>query len=108
MADSTARRRGPKPSSSPPKSTTTTDEEPEDSTSRVISPLDLLRVLLTLILASCLLSYYLTSGSSFLFNYNPWFLNVSKLSSWWAGPLVLTPAQLALFNGTDSSKPIYL
>jgi len=108
MANSTTRRRGVKPSSSPSSSTTTTDQDLEDTTSRVISPLDLLRVILTLVLASCLLSYYLTSGSSFLFNYNPWFLNPAKLSSWVSGPLLLTPAQLALYNGTDPSKPIYL
>jgi predicted heme/steroid binding protein len=107
MAQSTTRRRGPKAAPSPSKSTST-HQELEDSTSRVISPLDLLRVVLTLILASCLLSYYLTSGSSFLFNQNPWFLNPSKVLGWLSGPLLLTPAELALYNGTDPSKPIYL
>jgi predicted heme/steroid binding protein len=74
----------------------------------VISLLDVLRLLLTVGFALCLLSYYLTSGASFMFSYNPWFLNPSKLSTWWSGPLLLTPAQLALYNGTDPSKPIYL
>ncbi|KAJ9616828.1 hypothetical protein H2200_000547 [Cladophialophora chaetospira] len=109
MSDSKPRRRRPKPSNSPSKSiTTTADGDLEDTNSRIISPLDILRVLLTLIFASGLLSYYLTSGKSLLFNYNPWFLNASKLSHWWSGPLLLTPAQLALYNGTDPSQPIYL
>lgn len=109
MNESNARRRGPKPSSSPSKPTSSkTDGDLEDTKSRIISPLDVLRVLLTLVFASCLLSYYLTSGKSLLFNYSPWFLNASKLTHWWSGPLLLTPAQLALYNGTDPSQPIYL
>ena len=109
MSASTARRRGPKPPSSPPRpSTIDADDEVEDLDLRIISPLDILRVFITLIFATTLLSYYLTGGKSFLFNYNPWFLNTSKLSHWWSGPLLLTPAQLALYNGTDPSQPIYL
>jgi predicted heme/steroid binding protein len=108
MADSTIRRRGAKPSSTPVKSTPADDAELDDSTSRVISPLDILRVFLTLIFVACLLSYYLTSGASFVFNYNPWFINPTQLAIWWTGPLLLTPAQLALFNGTDPARPIYL
>lgn len=109
MSAPTTRRRGPKSSFSASKSSTpNVADELEELDSRIISPLDILRVLVTLIFAACLLSYYLTSGTSFLFNYNPWFLNPSKLLHWWSGALLLTPAQLALYNGTDSSQPIYL
>ncbi|OCT50259.1 putative heme/steroid binding domain protein [Cladophialophora carrionii] len=108
MSDSATRRRRPKVTSSASKAAAHLDDQPEDTNSRVISLLDVLRLLLTLVFASCLLSYYLTSGASFTFNYSPWFLNASKLSTWWSGPLLLTPAQLALYNGTDPSKPIYL
>lgn len=82
--------------------------EVEDQHTRVISLLDIVRVIATLIGVSCALSYYLTSGSSYLWNYNPWFLNAPKLAHWWTGPVNLTPEQLALFNGSDPEKPIYL
>merc|ERR1711939_215707 len=64
--------------------------------------------ILTLIGVSCALSYYLTSGASLFWNYQPWFANTAQIVQWWAGPLQLTPDQLALYNGTDPKKPIYL
>ena len=54
------------------------------------------------------MSYYLTSGESFLYGYSPWFTNGKQLAYWWTGPVNLTPAELALFNGTDTQKPIFL
>ena len=108
MDDSTGRRRIRRASPAASKTTTDTRVEPEDTTSRVISPVDILRVFLTLIVASCALSYYLTSGSSFIFNYHPWYLNVPQMKHWISGPLLLSPEQLTLYNGTDPSKPIYL
>ncbi|KIV81566.1 hypothetical protein PV11_03742 [Exophiala sideris] len=95
-------------SSSVPPAVSSQSDEIEDRNARVISLLDVLRVIVTLIGVSCALSYYLTSGSSYLWNYNPWFLNASKVGQWWAGPLNLTPEQLALYNGSDPQKPIYL
>ncbi|KIX07396.1 uncharacterized protein Z518_02049 [Rhinocladiella mackenziei CBS 650.93] len=82
--------------------------EVEDAKASVISILDIFRVIFTLFGVSCALSYYLTSGSSFLWNYHPWFTNPSHIAHWWRGPLLLTPEQLALYNGTDPQKPIYL
>ena len=109
MDSSTTRRRPPNSQSATTSKPSSSSSSPlEDQSSRVISPLDILRVLLTLLGATCALSYYLTSGSSFLFNYNPWFTSPSQLAHWWTGPLLLTPEQLTLFNGTDSTKPIYL
>ncbi|KAI1621112.1 dihydrofolate reductase [Exophiala viscosa] len=95
-------------SSAIPPAASSQPDEVEDQHTRVISRLDVLRVIITLIGVSCALSYYLTSGSSYLWNYNPWFLNAPKVGQWWAGPVNLTPDQLALFNGSDPSKPIYL
>ena len=43
---------------------------PED---RGISILDILRVLVTLIIASCSLSYYITNSESVLWGYRPWY-----------------------------------
>lgn len=83
-------------------------DEPEDQTSRIISPLDILRVIITLIGVSCALSYYLTSGTSLYWNYDPWFTHPAKIAHWWQGPLYLTPDQLTAFDGSDPNKPIYL
>ena len=38
-----------------------------------ISILDIIRVLITLVVASCALSYYMTSSESLLWGYRPWF-----------------------------------
>lgn len=38
-----------------------------------ISLLDIIRVLVTLVVASCGLSYYMTSSESVLWGYRPWF-----------------------------------
>ncbi|KAK7898039.1 hypothetical protein LTR67_004671 [Exophiala xenobiotica] len=109
MADSSVRQRQQKiKSPSSLQELSSQPDEVEDQSSRVISLLDVLRVIITLIGVSCALSYYLTSGSSFIWNYHPWFSNTAQVAQWWAGPLQLTPDQLALYNGTDPKKPIYL
>lgn len=110
MDSPTVRQRVSKGQANPttPKRSSSPSDEVEDATSRVISVLDILRIVLTLIASSCALSYYLTSGSSYLWNYHPWYTNPSQVARWWNGPLLLTPEQLALYNGTDPKKPIYL
>ncbi|EXJ94917.1 hypothetical protein A1O1_00035 [Capronia coronata CBS 617.96] len=110
MDSSSIRQRAPKgqPPSNPSKRAYAQPDEVEDANSPVISVLDILRIILTLITVSSALSYYLTSGSSYFWNYNPWFANPSQVERWWRGPLLLTPEQLALYNGTDPKKPIYL
>jgi|SRR5271170_3542788 len=55
------------------------DSEIEDS-GRVLSVLDIIRVIITLIGASCALSYYITSGESYLWNYHPWILKPGAIS----------------------------
>ncbi|RAH73187.1 putative heme/steroid binding domain protein [Aspergillus aculeatinus CBS 121060] len=75
---------------------------------RGISILDIIRVLATLVIASCGLSYYMTSSESLLWGYRPWFTRLPVLMRFLQGPLTLTPAQLALYNGTDPTLPLYL
>jgi len=108
MADSTLRQRSGKSGST--QSAAHSDEASSgvEDNGRAISVLDIIRVILTLIGASCVLSYYLTSGESALWGYKPWFIQPKALAYWWSGPLRLTPAQLALFNGSDATKPIFL
>ncbi|EXJ90117.1 hypothetical protein A1O3_03186 [Capronia epimyces CBS 606.96] len=110
MDSSSIRQRAPKsqPSSSSSEHSYSQPDEIEDANTRVISLLDILRIIFTLIAVSCALSYYLTSGSSYFWKYNPWFASPSQVARWWKGPLLLTPEQLALYNGTDPEKPIYL
>ncbi|KAL1837517.1 hypothetical protein VTJ49DRAFT_3684 [Mycothermus thermophilus] len=96
--ESSARRRKPTP-----------QDETTDSSQDEIG-LDILRVLTFLLLASCGLSYLVSSGESFFWGMS----NPSKVlqPAWWLkqlrGPLYLTPSELAQYDGTDPSKPIYL
>ncbi|KAL2395251.1 hypothetical protein ABEF93_002740 [Exophiala dermatitidis] len=110
MESSSVRRRGPKIEPSPDTNRTQKSQagEIEEGTDHAISLLDVLRIIITLFAVSCALSYYLTSGSSLFWNYNPWFSHPAQVVRWWKGPLLLTPEQLAEFNGTDPQKPIYL
>ncbi|KAI9044022.1 putative heme/steroid binding domain protein [Aspergillus affinis] len=73
-----------------------------------IGVLDILRLVLTLAVASCGLSYYMTSSESLLWGYRPWYTRVPVLMRYLQGPLYLTPAQLAPHDGSDPSIPIYL
>lgn len=73
-----------------------------------ISLLDILRILATLIGVSCALSYYLTTGTSLLWGHHAWYTNPSALAAYLKGPVNLTPAQLAQYDGADETKPIYL
>lgn len=106
MADSGVRQRKPvKGSATTSKSDTISNRvELEDSSSRIISPLDILRILVTLLAASAALSYYLTD--TFTWGYQP---NLRKLQQQYLkGEVTFTPAELALHNGTDPSLPIYI
>lgn len=49
------------------------NEEEEEEEQVGISVLDIIRVIVTLIIASCTLSYYMTSSESVLWGYRPWF-----------------------------------
>lgn len=49
------------------------EEEEEEELSTGISIVDILRVFVTLIVASCGLSFYMTSSESLIWGYKPWF-----------------------------------
>ena len=107
MSDAGVRYRAPKP---PTKATPSADSVPDkvEDAKPVISILDVFRLLLTLIGVSCVVSYYITSGDSLIWGYKPWFSKPGALVRYVQGPVNLTPDQLALHNGTDPKKPIYL
>lgn len=52
---------------------TTTQRTRRTSEDRGISVLDILRILVTLIITSCGLSYYVTNSESVLWGYRPWY-----------------------------------
>ncbi|KAF5855376.1 hypothetical protein ETB97_009338 [Aspergillus alliaceus] len=94
---------------STPQPRSTAPEKPSNRNAKTgPSILDIIRVLVTLVVASCGLSYYMTSSESVLWGYRPWFTRWPVLIRYLQGPLTLTPQQLSLYNGTDTSLPIYL
>ena len=107
MSDAGVRHRASKP---PTASTQTADNVPSKAkaSGRVLSILDVFRVILTLVGVSCAVSYYVSSGNSLIWGYKPWFTQPGALNRYMQGPVNLTPEQLALFNGSDPKKPIYL
>lgn len=128
MADSEAsvRRRKPEPKSAAPAvaETTPIESEPEtyvekkrpapkkriDEEDAYTPYVDIFRVITFLFLASCGLSYLISSGETFTWGMKnpPNYLKVD----WWKtklrGPVYLTPLELSAFDGTDPTKPIYL
>ncbi|KAJ5856830.1 hypothetical protein N7455_007724 [Penicillium solitum] len=81
------------------------DETDQD---RDISVLDIIRVIVTLLIACGGLSYYMTSSESVLFGYRPWYTRWPVVKQWVQGPVTLTPSQLSLYNGTDTNLPLYV
>ncbi|KAH7055859.1 cytochrome b5-like heme/steroid binding domain-containing protein [Macrophomina phaseolina] len=72
-----------------------------------VTVLDVLRVLGGLVLLSFALSWFVT-GESVLWGWRPWFSRVDGIKAWMRGPVLLTDEQLAAYDGSDPSKPIYL
>ncbi|KAI1343920.1 cytochrome b5 [Xylariaceae sp. FL0016] len=72
--------------------------------------LDILRVLSFLLAASCGLSYLISGGESFTWGVRqyPKYMQVDWWKTQLKGPLYLTPSELALYDGTDETKPIYV
>lgn len=72
-------------SSGPNRDTNTPTPQPSRHTSnedRGISVLDIIRVLVTLVIASCGLSYYVTNSESVLWGYRPWYTRWPVLKSY--------------------------
>ncbi|OAA63033.1 heme/steroid binding domain protein [Cordyceps fumosorosea ARSEF 2679] len=110
MADSELRQRKAKGDDGQTKQSTkrrTTDEEDYDSSSL---RLDILRVLTFLFVASCGLSYVISSGESFFWGMQnkPNYLKPEWWKAKFAGPIYLTPDELSQYNGYEKGKPLYL
>lgn len=73
-----------------------------------VSVLDIGRLIVLLLFALGGLSYYTTAGESILFNKRPWFTRPDVVKQYLKGELLLTPAELAKYDGTDPSLPVYL
>ncbi|KAK3990746.1 membrane-associated progesterone-binding protein 4 [Cladorrhinum sp. PSN332] len=130
--DATVRRRKPEPEDNNSKPVTSSESEPIDSDNekkkakkskrkkskledveeydRFDMILDIARVVSFLFLVSCGLSYLISGGESFFWGMSdpPNYLKASWWKSKLSGPLYLTPEELAGYDGTDPSKPIYL
>lgn len=71
---------------------------------------DVLRVLSFLLFVSCGASYLVSGGESFFWSMKvpPKYLRVETWKGLLNGPRYITPEELALHDGSDPSKPIYL
>jgi predicted heme/steroid binding protein len=96
----------PNPSAPPPPPKPPSKSKPKSAS--LITPLDVLRTLTGLLLLNSALSYFLT-GTSFLWGHpRPWYLRPHRIAHYLRGPLLLTDAQLSLYNGSDPALPILL
>ncbi|OKL63629.1 hypothetical protein UA08_00951 [Talaromyces atroroseus] len=87
------------------------EEDDDDDDEFYISLSDVIRIILTLIALSVGLSYYVTSGESYIWGFErqrPWWMRSNDIKQFLKGPVNLTPSQLALYDGSDPSLPIYL
>lgn len=100
------RRRNPQSTNADAKKVST-KVEIEDKSSSVISVLDILRVIVSLVGISLAASYYVTSGESFIFGQpRPWFTKPAQLKHYFKGPINLTVKELAKFDGSDPSSTL--
>ncbi|KAF2124727.1 cytochrome b5, partial [Dothidotthia symphoricarpi CBS 119687] len=73
-----------------------------------LSVLDVLRIAGGILLLSSGLSYLSTSGTSMTWGYNPWWTRAREWKALMNPPLHLTDADLAKYDGTNPTLPIYL
>ncbi|CAG7932549.1 unnamed protein product [Penicillium olsonii] len=90
------------------KASDTPPRQQRDETNHGIGLLDIIRVIAILVIGSCGLSYYMTDSESVLWGYRPWYTRWPVVKQWVQGPVILTPSQLALYNGTDATLPLYV
>ncbi|CRG89542.1 hypothetical protein PISL3812_06578 [Talaromyces islandicus] len=86
-------------------------DDDSDEEDRFISVLDVIRVIFTLVMLSVGLSYYVTAGESYIWGFEkdrPWWMRYNDVKQFLKGPVNLTPSELALYNGSDPSLPLYL
>ncbi|KAK2858492.1 hypothetical protein FQN49_004678 [Arthroderma sp. PD_2] len=84
------------------------EEMEQDDSSNKIGIVDILRFIFLVVIISSGLSYYITSDSIIWGYKRPWFTRLPVLMRYINGPLVLTRAELSLYNGTDPDLPVYL
>ncbi|KAF2431500.1 cytochrome b5, partial [Tothia fuscella] len=77
------------------------------SSNRSSIAVDILRGLVGLLIFGAALSWFIT-GESFIWDYRKAPTVYGAVKRWFGGPLELTDSQLALYNGTDPSLPIYV
>ncbi|KAM3531710.1 hypothetical protein MY4038_004393 [Beauveria bassiana] len=110
MADTDLRQRKAKTdhvnAKEPTKLRTRVEEDDEADSLR----LDILRVLTFLFVASCGLSYVISSGESFFWGMQnkPYYLKPEWWKAKFGGPIYLTPDELSQYNGYEKGKPLYL
>jgi hypothetical protein len=106
MSAASVRQRNPKSDlTSKTTPTTSADEVPDEveDASPVISVLDIIRIIFTLCVASCALSYYLTSGESVLWGYRPWLTRPQLLKAYFVS---YARSYRALTSGVAVSTPL--
>ncbi|KAL7798187.1 cytochrome b5 [Trichoderma ceciliae] len=109
MADSELRQRKQPDAGEPIKAAKTKKLKVRDEDA--YSPwLDALRVISFLFVASCALSYWISNGESFFWGMRnkPNYMRVDWWKAQMKGPIYLTPAELATYDGKDPSKPVYI
>ncbi|KAI5813979.1 hypothetical protein BZA77DRAFT_250712 [Pyronema omphalodes] len=95
---------------------TTEDQEPHQRKQEIedenedsgISFVDILRVIMGLLLLSCTFSWFITDGESISWGYRPRISRWRHLKNVFTPKLNLTESELSLYNGSNSSLPIYL
>ncbi|TGZ79834.1 cytochrome b5 [Ascodesmis nigricans] len=86
---------------------TSTDDD-DDQIVYGISFVDMLRVLSGIVVLSCLLSWFITDGESFTWGYRPHITRWRTIKGLFQPTLHLTESELALYNGKDETKPVYV
>ncbi|KAF2735662.1 hypothetical protein EJ04DRAFT_542923 [Polyplosphaeria fusca] len=84
------------------------EKRKEDEQKTGFSVLDVLRVLGGVALLSCGMSYLSMNGESMTWGYNPWWTRAREWKALVQGGIYLTDDQLLAYDGTDTTKPIYL
>ncbi|KAK5091771.1 hypothetical protein LTR05_001956 [Lithohypha guttulata] len=84
-------------------------DEAEDQGFPLPSTTDIIRITVLLIMITAAASSYVTSGESYIFGLpRPWFTKPTELKQYFRGPVYLTETELARYDGSDPSLPIYL
>ncbi|KXX79942.1 Membrane-associated progesterone-binding protein 4 [Madurella mycetomatis] len=82
----------------------------DDDYSRGTLLLDIFRVVTFLFLVSCGLSYLISGGETFFWGMSdpPKYMKLDWWKRQFRAPIYLTASELAAYDGTDPTKPIYL